>query len=558
MANKKKGSSSKTTKNEKKLTIDDLKKRNLKVKQKNTSPKIKTTSKNNSKNINNESEIRSNELKKAVSAKKNSENSTSKYKTNSSKKIKEDKNKKVTTKVTNNEKKTKAKKNGQHKKVYKSPKEVEKELKLARRKKIISFIVLVCVIILVVELGIFAYLKILKPGTNSYDALNSITLDDTEIIASGSSYFKNSSNYEETNRIEKGRLVKYDKRGKLKFEIQYDRGINSTFASVVACDSGYYVVGSAEFSKNQAEENTRDAILVKYSLDGKKLWEKSYNVLSDTRFNNAILVEDGIVVVGQSIYQNMEMGNHTTGGGIIVKYDFDGNVVWENNHGGNKSGNFNDVVYLDGNYYVVGKDSKDTGVLVKFSSEGKYLFHKNYSYTDNLGFSSIATDGESLYVAGSKKVLTAEEQNDTSSKRNTSNTDALIVKYSLDGNILKEKSFGGSSKERYNSIVYFGSYLYLVGNTSSNDSGMRVSSKNGEITAILVKCDTDLVITRKEVFGGSKDDNMLDLVTDGSNVYMVGYSNSKDSNIITENDNGSDFISKLIKVDYRFRILMKK
>lgn len=468
---------------------------------------------------------------------------------------------KVKKKKNNVNKKKPASKNKTNKNktgIYKSNKDIEIQLRNTKIKKCLSIIAFVCVTILVIEFGVFAYMKVFKPGDNSYDALNSIIFDDTSLVSVGSSYFKHSSNFEETNRIEKGRLVRFDKRGKLELEVQYDRGINSTFTSVALADGGYYVVGSSEFSKEQESNQIRDAILVKYSLEGKKLWEKSYSVLSDTRFNKIIVVEDGLIVVGQSIYQNMEMGNHNTGGGIIVKYDFSGEIVWSNNHGGNKSGNFNDVISLNNEYYVVGKDSKDTGILVKFNSTGKYIFHKNYSYTDYLGFSSITTDGKNLYVAGSKKVLDKVENELKEGNRNTKNTDALIVKYNLDGEKLSEKTFGGSSYERYNAIQYFGGSLYVVGSTSSNDSGLRVSSENGEITAMLIKCDTNLQITRKDIFGGSNDDNMLDLITDGSNVYMVGYSNSNDSNIKTSHDNGSDFISKLIKVDYRFRILMKK
>lgn len=460
--------------------------------------------------------------------------------------------------TTSDKKKRQPKKKDVGKSIYSSPSQLERDIKYKKYKSILKGIALFCVVVLIVEFGIFAYMKIFNVGDNSYDALNSVVLDQTSLVSVGSSYFKYSQNFEETNRIEKGRLVRYDKRGKLELEVQYDRGVNSTFTSVVVASDGYYVVGSSEFSKNQVTNHTRDAILIKYSFEGEKLWEKSYSVLSDTRFNKIILVDDGLVVVGQSIYENMEMGNHTTGGGIIVKYNFDGEIVWASNHGGNKSGNFNDVILVDNNYYVVGKDSKDTGVLVKFSSDGKYIFHKNYSYTDRLGFSSITTDGKNLYVVGSKKILSEKEQNDEKSARNTNNTDAIIVKYSFTGDVVKEKLFGGSAHDRYNAIVYYGGYLYVVGSTSSNDSGLRVASKDGKITAMLIKCDTSLSINRKEVFGGSSDDNMLDLITDGSNVYMVGYSNSKNSNIKTEHDNGSDFISKLIKVDYRFRILMKK
>jgi len=194
--------------------------------------------------------------------------------------------------------------------------------------------------------------------------------------------------------------------------------------------------------------------------------------------------------------------------------------------------------------------SYEKAKLTKFSGKLKKVWEKFYNHGYNSTFYNVAVDGDAYIAVGRVERNKKEHKNKA--------TSALIVKYNLDGEKLAEKTFGGSSYERYNAIQYFGGSLYVVGSTSSNDSGLRVSSKNGEITAMLIKCDTNLQVTRKDIFGGSNDDNMLDLITDGSNVYMVGYSNSNDSNIKTSHDNGSDFISKLIKVDYRFRILMKK
>ena len=73
-------------------------------------------------------------------------------------------------------------------------------------------------------------------------------------------------------------------------------------------------------------------MIIKYDKDGNIVWEKFYHVVTYTRFNKVIETSDGYVAIGQSIYANMEMGNNTTGGGIIVKYDKDGNEIWHNNH----------------------------------------------------------------------------------------------------------------------------------------------------------------------------------------------------------------------------------
>ena len=74
----------------------------------------------------------------------------------------------------------------------------------------------------------------------------------------------------------------------------------------------------------------------------------------------------------------MEIGNHDTGGGIIIKYDYDGNIIWTNNFGGNKSGIFNDIVKVDDGYICVGKDAYNYGMIVKFNLNGKNYYIINF------------------------------------------------------------------------------------------------------------------------------------------------------------------------------------
>ena len=117
-----------------------------------------------------------------------------------------------------------------------------------------------------------------------------------------------------------------------------------------------------------------------------------------------------------------------------------------------KSGNFNDIVEVDGNFYVVGKDATDSANIIKYDKDGKYQWHKNYSYTDGIGFTGITYYDNSLYVVGSKKIL--PEGTTDSDDRDTTNTDGLFIKYDLDGNIVFEKCFGGKNYERYSRKIF--------------------------------------------------------------------------------------------------------
>ena len=426
-----------------------------------------------------------------------------------------------------------------------------------KTKRLFIIIAFICLAILLIE-GVYLIIHKINIDNNTvyYDTMNSITIDGRDMVAVGSSDFRYSKENSYTKGYEKGKLIKYDKNGKVIFEKIYKKGISNTFSSVISISDGYIVVGSGVFSEQEQLDEAREAFIIKYDKDGKIIWEKFYQVVTDTKFNKVIETKDGYIVIGQSIYANMEMGNHTTGGGIIVKYDKDGNEVWHNNHGGMKSGNFNDIVEVNGSFYVVGKDASDSGNIIKYSKDGKYEWHKNYSYTDRIGFTGIAYLDNNLYVVGSKKILPEDVTEDDN--RNTTNTDAIMVVYDLNGNKKFEKTFGGSNYERYNSILSYNNNLYVVGHTSSKDAGFKIVTDGELMTGLVVRYDKDGNILKKEVFGGSNNDNLTDITTDSVSLYISGYSNSGDGNITTSRSNGKDYFGKVIKIDFKFRTLLVK
>lgn len=425
------------------------------------------------------------------------------------------------------------------------------ELKDKKLKKIFIIVTIVCLFIVLIEGAMFFYLKNKhEAGMVYYDAYLMTVPDGAKTVAVGSSDFKKSKNYDYTDGIEKGKLATYDENGELLMEIQYDKGYASTFTSVLVVEDGYIVTGSGEYSEYQVENKLRDAFLIKYDKKGKKVWEKYYGVLSNTKFNKIIQVEDGYVVIGQSLYENMEVGNHTTGGGIIVKYDFEGNEIWHNNHGGNKSGNFNGIVEVDGDFYVVGKDAGDYGNIVKFNSDGEYVWHKNYAYTDSTGFQDIAYLNDKFYVVGSKKILEDED----AEERKTDNTDALIVVYDKKGKQKDEILFGGSLLDRFHAVKVLNNAFYLIGTTNSVDTDLDISLREVEenetiTTGFIAKYDQELKLVDVKALGGNNHDVLTEMHLENNSLYVSGYSNSKDSNISITKNNGKDFFGKIILID---------
>ena len=460
------------------------------------------------------------------------------------------KDKKKETKKENKSKTKKANK--------KKEKLTVKFKKLSKPFKILIIVSIFCAFLLFVEsILILNHKSFLERNNIYHDTYSSGYLDDDLLAVVGSSDFKHGNFNIRLKDNERGKLTVYNGKGEMVLQKIYKKGITTVFNSVVSVDDGYVVVGTGIFSEEELNKEAQEAFIIKYSKEGKILWEKFYQVLTNTSFSRVIKVKDGYVAVGQSIYANMEMGNHTTGGGIIVKYDNNGNEVWHSNHGGTKSGNFNDIVYVKDAYYVVGKDGTDWGNIVKFNESGEYEWHKNYAYTDEIGFTNIVYADNNLYVVGSKKILPEGVKDEDD--RSTLNTDALFIKYDMDGNIVFEKTYGGSSYERYNSIAFYHNNFYIVGNTCSKDAGVKViTDKKDEMTGFIIRYDINGNILKKDALGGSNNDNLVDIVTDGISFYAIGYSNSKDGNITTGRSNGKDYHGRIIKLNNKFQKLFVK
>ncbi len=356
-----------------------------------------------------------------------------------------------------------------------------------KKMKLIKKFTIICALIIAIELLIMLIMKIVRERRIDHiDSLNDIIMVDDYYIGVGISDFSDSSfvspkNYtyisetdnEKQNIIAtQAKIVKYDKNQNIIWENTIEGDYDSTFYSVLKVDDGFLAVGSYVSKYDQLAANTRDAIIVKYDFNGKLLWSKNYHVLSDTEFYK--IIDDGennYVVIGQSIYENMELGNHIIGGGIIVRYDSEGNVLAHNNYGGNKSGSFNDIIKVDDGYYVCGKDGANYGIVIKFAKDfdrdendnnlitKKVIWQRTYSNTDSVGFTSMLLRDNIIYAVGAINV--SKEKNDKDEP--IYKYDAGIVLYNTSSKYLGSYSLGDSQHHCFNSVIADNNNLLLTG-----------------------------------------------------------------------------------------------
>ncbi len=419
---------------------------------------------------------------------------------------------------------------------------MEKNKKLL---KWLKFLVVVCIAIIVVE-GIYIGVKIYQANNNTVyvDTLSSIEKLKDGYLGSGSSDFKHSKYNKYSKDYQKAKLVKYDKNEKIVFESAYTKGYDSYFYDAKQIKDGYIAVGSAAYTKTQVKEKTKDGLIVTYDKNGKQINSKTLQIAGDTKFTKVVVMDDGYLVIGQSILENMTIGNDPDGGAIMVKYDFDLKEKWRANYGGSKSGIFNDVVVDDDAIYLVGKDATRYGFFAKFSKTGEKEFIKTYEYTDVVGFSSMAKIDDDFVVVGGK--TTNIEADDKDKK-----TEAVLLRYDKDGNIKYEKRYRVNSSARFNKVVVDGDNIVAIGHTAKKDKKESTDSYNiFRYSGIFAKYKKDGEEITKKTETGSRDIYFSDMLVTKYGYTIVGQTSSKELG-----GNNKDLIPYFLKYNKNGKIV---
>ena len=179
--------------------------------------------------------------------------------------------------------------------------------------RILKIIFGFCLALLIVELLYLTYVSFFKEKKSVYfDSINAMENYSNGYVVVGSNN-NNDSHYE------KAKIAKYNMKREKSFEFLYNKGYNGVFFDVAVDEDGYVAVGSYEADQNSHNKKLREAIIVKYDKDGKVLFDKSFKALDDSKFVSVCVVDDGYLVVGQSVYENMTLGFSKKGGAYLIK-----------------------------------------------------------------------------------------------------------------------------------------------------------------------------------------------------------------------------------------------
>ena len=381
--------------------------------------------------------------------------------------------------------------------------------------KRLKFISIVCIIVLVLELIYVGY-RVLYQGKESvyFEGINEMLITDDYLFTVG-------SNNNNDNHYEKAKLSKYNIYKEKLFERLYSVGYNSSYFGIIEDDSDYIVVGSYEKNKEDHDELIRRGLIVKYDDEGNMLFKKEYKLLDNSKFTSITKMDEDYLVTGQSIYKNTHIGDED-GGAILNRYNKEGDLIWSKSYGNSKSALYNKAIVIDNYIYVVGVNDDNIGIICKYDFDGNMVSYNDYKTTDSLGFRDLIYDNGNIYVVGALR-------------KSSTDTDAMIVKYDLDCQYIEQVVYDGTGLDRFNRIIKDNqNNLVVIGTIAKSRETKQKSVDEYDYDGIIAKYNTNLKEISVITYGDDKDDYFTDIKLFDDKYLVSAYSSYEDGSYMSK------------------------
>ncbi|PKL84743.1 MAG: hypothetical protein CVV22_11180 [Ignavibacteriae bacterium HGW-Ignavibacteriae-1] len=296
-------------------------------------------------------------------------------------------------------------------------------------------------------------------------------------------------------------------------------------------DGGYIVAGNASSEDGDVTDSKGlgDVWVVKLSIDGNIEWQKTFGG-SETDYANSIekTRDGGYIVAGQSRSNDGDVSKNKGEHDVwILKLSTDGNIEWQMSFGGSSlEFAFSAHETKDGGYIVVGfaesndgditnnKGSWDAWVL-KLRFDGSLEWQNTFGGSGSDSFRSVQEASNGGYV-----IVGSTGSNNGDVTKNKGMSDALVIKYEIDGSIEWQKTYGGTLSDGLRSIQETSDGSYIVaGFSNSNDGDVTENKGQSDVwvvklagTSILQSDVSDAAFSIVEPIASSKDIDMLQVL----------------------------------------------
>ncbi len=320
-------------------------------------------------------------------------------------------------------------------------------------------------------------------------------------------------------------------------------------------DGGFAVLGYSTSSDQDVPGNagSQDFWMIKLDANGAISWSKTFGYLGADFGTTVLQTSDNSYLItgvldvtasgGQGNSRNVQ--RHAGGDIWAIKLSENGDLQWSKYFGGSfTDAPFGIVETEDQNFIIAGSsDSADVDIsnnngsydfwVLKITSNGSLLWERSFggSEIDEARAITTTNDGNFIIVGDTRS-------RDKDVSNNNGAADVWILKMNPDGNLIWEKTIGGTSFDVARSVAKTQDNGFIIsGSSRSLDNSF---TNQGQNDALLLKIDSEGNLVWKQTIGGNEIDFFYDAVQlNNASIIAVGETNSSNGDL-TENKGFSD------------------
>ncbi|SHG86869.1 hypothetical protein [Winogradskyella jejuensis] len=329
-------------------------------------------------------------------------------------------------------------------------------------------------------------------------------------------------------------------------------------------DGGYAILGTSQSNDGNVSGNngSQDYWIAKLDLQGNISWQKSFGFQGNDSGISLIQTSDlgylmtGVLDVTASGGQgNTSRSNSRHAGGDYwaVKINETGNLQWSRYFGGNFTDTAEGVAETDDGGFIIagGSDSEDTDItnnkgtydfwIVRVNADGDLIWEKSFGGNEIDEARAIVKSSDNNFV-----IVGDTRSNDGDISTNNGAADLWLIKISPEGNLIWEKTLGGTSFDVARDISITRDNCFLLAGSSRSSDG-DVSENKGQNDAWALKVNANGDLLWEVSVGGSNIDFAYGVTElNDLSVIAVGETSSNDGDI-GENKGFTDLL--IFKID---------
>lgn len=304
-------------------------------------------------------------------------------------------------------------------------------------------------------------------------------------------------------------ILKLDAQGNLEWETSYGfSGHDHSYDILEASQGGYFFTGFLDITSARADGNTEKGNSLtshgvgefwgtKIDEEGTVQWRGYFGGTNNDRAHGVVQTKDGgFVMAGFTESDDFDISN--TNGSYdfwVVKVDSFGNLIWEKSFGGEGIEVSYDIAKTsDNGFVVVGNTFSTNGDIllnhgesdmwmIKLDEEGNFIWEQTYGGSQfDLAQAVVQSKDGGFLITGNTK------SDDKDSSLNNGENDIWLVKTNAFGDLVWEKSFGGSGLDfGFDLLENTDGSILIVGESSSTDFGSISSKGNSDLILLKIK-----------------------------------------------------------------------